>query len=249
MTQIELTPEKQFENFIADSRERWKALIGDCPEDDPTRLQSGDVEVAITMLSPEAQPTLRPLRDRIAEISRAMPSGWNLFHDAGNRAKPIGYAIETTYHDRDHIKPRDLRYYWRVCTDGRLYSLRGYKEDNGQNSGLIGVQTPVGCVAASLRFAAALSDLWGDDGELLYSARFTGLRGRRFTHFATSESEDDYPKSVSPEMQLKPLRARKQQIDDNLPDLLYEYLVPMYEQFDFCRLTHDFVANVLEQLT
>lgn len=241
-----------FEDFASESRDRRLELLSDHPCNDPARLANGYFEFAFWLAGCDGYIYLRDVRDKIQEVQSANSGVYHTFADSGYRAKPIGYAIETLYPKVDtNVKCRNLRYYWRVQNDGRLYCIRGYFEDGASASGTINIDAPILYVGQSLKFSAALCSPLEETSEVIFSCRFTGLLHRKLS-FQNAERDAFHGNETicyNSDMQMKPKHTNRAEIAQNLCELLHGYLSPLYEQFNYYTLDRSRVDQVLATIS
>ena len=248
MTRQDKTHEELFDEFVSESRGRWQSLLGERPSDDPARLESGYFEFAFSLSGNDGDASLRDLRDKVQETQNSNSGAFHTFADSGNRAKPIGYAIETLFPEVDTtVKCRDLRYYWRILNDGRLYGVRGYFEDSGTASAMININSPIVYIGQSLKLAAALIGSQDANSEVKFSGRFTGILHRKLT-FQNPERDAFYGNDhicYNSEMNLRPVHTSKEELDKKLGEIVHACLHPFYEQFNYFQLSSELVEQAL----
>ena len=238
--------------FIGESRERRQELNDPFPNDDPARLANGYFEIAFSVLGLDDVLGLNDLKNVMSETSDRCSSIWYLFDDKHYRSRPMGNSIETLYADPSD-RPHDLHayYYWRVRNDGKFYLIRGYQEDAANKSTEFIYNLPIWRIGQSLDYAANVCRLLGEDLEVLYSACYTGLRGRKLTGgYPGSEMWLDLRDYVctSEEIALETKQFLPQDVEDNLVEILHDLLRPLYEQFSFYELRRDFVAKEVQEM-
>ena len=132
--------------------------------------------------------------------------------------------------------------FWRASPDGRLFLLRGFGEDS-ERAGFepgktFDIVIPTWRLGEGLSHASKLASLLAPDRtdlRVLIRARWYGLRGRRLVSldpnrmiFGDSVSrQDEYTIETTIDI------AR---IADNLPEIIYPLIAPLYEGFGFFQL-------------
>jgi hypothetical protein len=94
-------------------------------------------------------------------------------------------------------------------------------------------------------FVKRFAETYEDIESILISCRFTGLSGRRLTSVTSNRMGFGDDTSSTNEIVLS-TQASPQQIQDNLAEILHPLLAPLYERFNFFRLSF---ALVEEELT
>ena len=136
--------------------------------------------------------------------------------------------------------------FWRADGEGRLYLVRGYREDRGQVPGaMFDPDQPIKNVAEVLahakRFAEAVTD---EDAAIAIRLRFDGLAGRIFG--SMSPIRDWHPnRSSDGAIDLEHV-ASVSGLNEDLPKVAFEILSPLYELFDLHELNERHVVSVIE---
>ena len=111
------------------------------PEDSPVRFPHGFYEIGFFLDGSTPSSSVSEVRDRLRESGRMRFTGWPPFlemstpewapyaHDNhvvawGGRPGPQGQIEKSAGHSD----------YWRVSTDGKLYMIRGFQEDDMKQS-------------------------------------------------------------------------------------------------------------------
>ena len=100
-----------------------------------------------------------------------------------------------------------------------------------------------------LKLAARIARSVGDEAEIVICSELTGLKGRYLTGSqAFWEPFADDPHSSIDIVTLPPRRLAPQQINDNLVEILYDFLYPLYEKFNFYKLKQGWVESAVEKV-
>jgi hypothetical protein len=83
--------------------------------------------------------------------------------------------------------------------------------------------------------------------QILIQCRYTGLRGRALTSVTDHRMMFDDSISQTDEITLRG-RATPGQVRDNLAEVLFPLLAPLYERFDFFRLPVKLVGEESQKL-
>jgi hypothetical protein len=100
------------------------------------------------------------------------------------------------------------------------------------------------CLLQAARFAAAIGR---PDAEIVFSVRWSGLAGRSLTHI---EGRRPIPAGfISQQDTLdRAMTFRADQVADSLPEILFEFLTPLYALFGFFRLPKSLVDEEAQRL-
>jgi hypothetical protein len=248
--------------FAAAARAAWETLVKDLPGDDPARCSLGHYELDYALLGDFPRPSLTDLRDQLSLAvahRRAYPEFWVPTQTEIEPA-PIDDTIQC-WLGAPAMGPRDPGHvdFWRASPEGRMFLLRGYFEDMDGSPGnwvepgkIIDIRMPIWRVAEGLQHARILSRLLTRDQDLqvLFRARWYGLVGRQLSSLnpmqaftfrvAYTSRQDEFAVQTTIDMG---------QIADNLPEVIFPLLVPLYENFRFFPLTMDLVRYTLARMT
>ena len=248
------------EDFIGSSRNRWTALIQNEPKDAPHCFPNGHYEIAIAPSNLQPAINLSELKDRLAVAQRVKTSGWPPFMDIGvNQLNPYAYGdcIEAwigrplpkkVFDDPSHAD------FWRASPSGQLYIIRGYSEDAVEwasspqrNPGeTLTVNISVIRIWECLRFASHFFRTFTDVEEVVVRCLYTGLNGRRLIDSLQPAFSIRRGVSQVDEVQLTG-QFTLQQLEDNMPEVLQDLMAPLFEHFDFFRLTVAHAQNIIDR--
>ena len=248
------------EGFMDSSRVRWTALVQNEPKDAPMRFPNGHYEFTIAPVGPRPADNLSELKNRLEVAQRVKTSGWPPFLDIGvqrlnpypsencieawlGRPTPGNRYEDTPYAD-----------FWRASLSGQLYIIRGYAEDSVESTSslrrkpgeILTTHISVIRIWECLRIAGHFIGTFEDVEEITVRCRYTGLQGRSLID------------SLSPAFSIRrgisqvdevPLMGQftLQQLESNLPEVLRHLMAPLFEQFDFFRLTVDHVQSIIDR--
>lgn len=202
------------------------------------------------------------LRRRVDEARDATSfSGWPLFVNI-DRAE-MGQYIHGEFLEAWVGIPsrKDFAYgpstadFWRVSNTGQLYSIRGFQEDDPSQPAKSGtdfdVRIPAGRVGEALIFAGRLATTFDEVDHVALQCRFNGLANRHLTHLGAMGTWPRFTlgQSVSrtPEAELRKL-VTLPQMEDNLAEVVHEFLSPLYERFGFYQLPLATVQATLQDM-
>ena len=254
--------QEELSRYRLDSRERWIELTSRLEDGSPSKFPLGYHEVGLSLVGATPVPNFIELRRRLDEAHGATSfSGWPLFVNL-DRAE-LGQKIQGEFVEAWVGNPSYKRFldgpstsdFWRVSKTGQLYSIRGYAEDDvphhSQPDTVFDVRIPSARVGEALIFAGRLATTFEGVDHVALQCRFTGLVGRHLTHLGAMGVWPRFTlgQSVSgtPEVELQTLVALPQ-IEDNLVEVVHEFLAPLYERFGFYQLPFDTVQAALRDM-
>ena len=251
----------ELEGFMNSSRERWMALAQSGPEDALNRFPDGHYEIAISLVN--AQPVVRllELKDRLAVAQKVRTSGWPPFMDIGVEGLnpyPSESCIEAWL---GHPSPRNIHRgpnyadFWRASLSGQLYIIRGYGEDSVERTSashrspgtILAIDISVIRIWECLRFTSHFSRTFRDVEEVMVRCQYTGLSGRSLIDsLDPAFSIRRGVGRVGGEIKLTG-QFTLRQLEDNMPEVLQHLMAPLFENFEFFRLTLDQVQNIIDR--
>jgi hypothetical protein len=246
--------------FIHAARRRWSELVEKLPDQDPSRQPFGHSEQAYALEDLKLHPSLAELRNLLAEAPKT--TGWPPFWvptRASLRPLIRDGLVECWLGrpDAERAFP-DAAYqdFWQVSRGGKAYLQRGYQEDGPdlQPGTILDVTLPIWRTAEVLLHAAWLGRELGaaDDDPIRFSARYTGLAGRRLFAWAKpllggflGLNEARHARSDS--VDLESLHSVSE-IEADLAEVVRTTIAPLYERFDGFQPPSDLVAGQIAEL-
>ena len=246
--------------FMESSRNRWTELVKDGSADAPYCFPNGRYEIAIALAN--ALPTVSPseLKKKLAVAQGVRTSGWPPFLDLGVEGL-TPYAHENSieawigcplphnvYDDPSHAD------YWRASLSGQLYLMRGYGEDTVESSPslhrdpgtILAIDIAVIRTWECLRFASEFSRTFASVEEIKVQCLYTGLLDRLLIDGLSPAFSIRRGTSRVNEVNLAGQFAL-QQLEDNMPEVLQNLMAPLFEHFEFYRLTSDHVQKIMDR--
>ena len=248
--------------YCDEAREHWKELVAKEPKNSPARFPYGYYEMGFFLVGAQPSNSLTEIKNRLAIARNILLTGWPPFSEIypGLTAKPYNNFVEAwvgrPVHDDSMEREPAHCDFWRVSTDGKLYTIRGYFEDGARlipggdripSGEVLDVTLPVWKIAEGLLFANRFAERFDEVDAIAIQCRFTGLNGRRLTyingvrflpnHYISGTDEITLTRPVTP-----------QQVRDNLAEILHSLLLPLYEYFQFFQLPFDLVKEELGKL-
>ena len=241
------------ESWDTACRKRFQSLVQhELPNERPSRYHLGFWTFSY-VFEPSAQVSLTRLKTAL-ERAEGHETGWPVWivmNSEDLTPYPHSGAIECWLH-RDE---RDGAHsdFWRASPDGRLFLLRGYQEDSGENKVPPGSAFEIGlpiwrvgeCFLHCSRMAAEL-DIPDSIAHVL--ATWTGLAGRRLGNFFTGwreGAETDRTRQAEVRSQIS---VAANEIPDRLVDLVQSVTQPLYEAFSFHQVDRATVVAELDKL-
>ena len=250
--------ERNLHEFMAASKARWQERLDEVGEDDVARLRRGYWTFAFSIVGVSAWPTLKDLRSALEE---ARPAGLRhrLF---ANIAGPGGspYAADESieaWTGHPEVGSYRIPYscaFWRATLGGEFYHLEGFLEDSQPPRAESGTRhypdLSIQLHAMMLKLAARIARSVGEEAEIVICSEMTGLKGRYLIGSqAFWEPHAGDPLASIDTVALKPRRLTPQQISDNLVEILYDFLYPLYEKFSFYELEQGWVEAAVERVS
>lgn len=228
-----MTYKELHQDFVLNSRNRWRELVQGLPNDDPARLKAGFGEIAVSILG-----LTHPISDEsLGNALTNRPQGWHTFssddwyyttEDRNElerwRGDPVRFNFLRKFGQYD---------YGRILYSGNVYRRIGFDErwhlhDPGT---VFDLTLPICDLGCMLLYAADMADWCGDNLDIVVSFSYSGLSGRRldmsrgwFEHTAVYKSESDvYPSQVHC------YSVRQVRLD--LRRILLCLLTPLYKEF------------------
>ena len=230
------------QSFVHEARRRWKELIVELPEENAARQKYGYSEQAYTIKDIDRFPTLSKLQKTLTDAPKT--SGWPPFWVPSRASlKPVirDGLIECWLGKPDTDRMFDDAAhsdFWQVARDGSSYLQRGYQEDGPDHEPgtIFDLTLPIWRTAEVLLHAAWLAKKLDaeQNNEIQFFARYSGLAGRELLTWAKPLLRltlDGRYRALSTSVDLQ-ISTTIEKIDENLPTVVYEILLPLYERFD-----------------
>ena len=235
--------------YCTAAHDRWKELVSSEPDASPARFPHGYYEMAFSLVGATPANSLGELQDRLR-------SGWPPFLHASRQARPHDDFVEAWLgrSDHDDWRPRSSDHcdFWNASLDGKLYTIRGYLEDDERDNGpppghVFHTTLPIWRVGEGLLFASRFAETFEGVDQIAVYCRFTGLKDRclAFTRLNRLCYTND---SSSTDEVILTGQITQQQVQDNLAEFLHPLLQRLYEKFNFFKLPFDYVAEELQCL-
>ena len=244
----------KLKDFCVDANKRWRELISGQAENSPARFPLGYYEMGFSLIDADQASNLTILQDRLRVARKTKFTGWPPFLDpSSSDSHPYNNFVElqikhSNLHSDLALRP-SLQDFWRAAPDGTLYTIRGYAEDDNKDYAgkMIAVNIPVWRVGEGILFASRFARTYENIEQIAIRCRFTALNGRcLFENLREPMMLERYI-SQTDEIIVQQ-QVSLQQIQDNLPEILHQLLAPLYEKFDFYKLSLDLVQDELQKM-
>ena len=242
-----------FEAFLHNARRRWEDLVAPLPSDHPSRQPFGHSEQAYAILGLDEVPPASRLGAILAEIPAS--SGWPPFRIfARPELRPVvedGVLecwlgrpdTDRLFDDAAHSD------FWRVTRHPFAFLRRGFQEDGPDNlepGTIFDLTLPIWRTAELCLHATAFARRLGagDDTEIRFAGRYTGLDGRILLSWAKPLLRDvlDRRRRARSHKADLAATARLGDLEGKLEGVIGDFLAPLYERFDGYRLSADLIA-------
>ena len=182
----------ELKTYCNDAHERWKEIVAKEPKESPARFRHGCYEMGFSLVGAQPANGLAEIRDKLGIAQRIKLTGWPTFLEMSTPGwAPYAYEnfVEAWIGRPVHADSmeREPAYcdFWRVSMDGKLYTIRGYFEDELEllpgakripGGEVLDVTLPVWRIAEGLLFASRFAETFDGVAEIAIRCRFTGLK-------------------------------------------------------------------------
>lgn len=174
------------QDYRTAAHSRWEELVSNEPDSSPARFPHGYYEMAFSLVGATPANSLDELRNRLSDTGRIDLSGWPPFLYASGQARPHDDFVEAWLGRPDHKGWRHRESYqydfWRASRDGKLYTVRGYREDDERDhkppGRMFHTTLPIWRVGEGLLFASRFAATFEEVDQIAVYCRFTGLENR-----------------------------------------------------------------------
>ncbi len=241
--------------FVRDARAYWKKAVADQPTNSPIRFPHGYYEMSISLLNPTPFKNVSELQSHLYEAGQINHTGWPVFPILQNSDwAPFPYDdfinahIGIPINDKRSIEETHHCNFWRASLDGKLYTICGYREDSQEPPGKVLYDSSlIWRLGEGILFVNRYMKTLDKIEQVILQFHFTGLKGR---HIANAEvpglRRDIYVSKI--EKYSVGLTVKSEEIENNLIEVVHAILKRLYEQFNFCPLSIEFVAKELKDV-
>lgn len=245
--------------FVKEAFDRWRELTNSLPKDAPACLPHGYFRFDYCLEGIKLI-NLKHLPNILTRSVETHYSGWPPFllgREKKNQAYEKGDTIERWIVDTEEVSYLlgQSNDFWRASPQGRMFLIRGYKEDGPDIStpgSIFDISIPVYRMAEVLLHASHMAThMPKEDSQqtiVHFRVLYTGLRGRVLRswsdphyflpgEYSSLSSEALVETSVSVEM-----------IQNNLIEVIYPLASSLYEKFGLIKLEKNLVQKVLDRL-
>ena len=255
-------PLEALTRYCSAAHDRWTELISDLPIDSSARFPYGYYEIGFALVGAIPAEDFTELQRRLYIAQGVELTGWPIFLNIGvpgQEPYPYEDVVEAwvgrpargpMWNDPSHAD------FWRVSLDGKLYTIRGYIEDGElaqERRSTPGTEftnsASIIKIAEGLLFARRLADTFEGVERIAIRCRFTGLERRSLllVDYPVPGLIEDGPIIQDPEVILTG-QVSFQCVDDNLTEVIYNLVKPLYERFEFYQIPIHHVQSMLNRL-
>jgi len=247
------------DEWTAQSLAAWQERIDPLPPHDNRRFEAGFWLFSF-QIQPFSQPSLIAL-NQFLEREAPRHSGWRPFtylHGEPRRPQAHGDLIESWLaesHDPNvPISDADAEMadFWRVSKAGRGFLLRPMQEDRAdflanqyprpERPNFDFILPPYRAVEM-LKFVQALGERFSDENASFDAMlRYVGTRNRTIVQHELRYHLHTGGRCQVDEIETR-ISGRIFEIEHNLPELIFRFLTPVFEQFEFTELPMALVEN------
>ena len=248
---------KMYDTFVADAKKQWEKLVETLPADHQARMPRGHYEISFHILDFDPTPTLQKFRERLKKADEERLTGWGPFcykDDTPFEPYNANGQIETWLGNPDRPFPdrtSETCDFWRADPAGFMFLQRGYQEDCEQNiepGTRVFPDQPICIVAEAMLYVARFSRLHRNNNRAIITRCFySGLQGRELKNIRHPRVTHGSWVCRVGETNLK-RQATVEEIEDNLAEVVYPLLQPLYELFSFYELKMHMVVKIIEDL-
>lgn len=246
------------QDFVARAEDRWATLVENQPADAATRFPHGGYEFAIAIEGDLELTSLPDLARKIDAAHDVKLTGWPTFLVLNRpplAPHPVQGAVETWL---GFDAPEGRRFddpghqdFWWIAPEGLLFMKRGFQEDGLERhepGAVFDFGLPIWRTGEALLFATRLGAELGSATGLRFTFRWHGLSGRRLVSIDNRRMlHGDRACRGTDDVQVEGA-ATIEQIENNLAEVLFPVLRPLYEMFDFFPLSQRAVAEEVSRL-
>jgi hypothetical protein len=250
------SPMDELEKWEKSCLERWQEVVKVLPENDPACSPLGYYSYSYEIDGNYSDISFRELLEKMSRVPRH--SGWPPFCTPLNfQPSPNENAIECWFDPRKalELSPMHLDF-WRASNHGQLFLIRGYQEDNewpsvytpGRPGSIFYFTLPIWRVGECLLHASNLAEQFGmNEASIRYKFTWTGLVGRTLTARANENYFSPGGIAQQPELQ-RTGEVTTSKIRDNLPEVVFGILRPLYELFRLFELPLQTVQREIDHM-
>jgi hypothetical protein len=252
------TPEGDLEiveRWFAESLARWGQIITDLPPQHSARFPKGHWALAYRLAGNLKRLSAKELLDAVSQ-NRVRHTGWPAFW-VPTRAELRPYMRDDNLEcwmgrdGADHGAAHSD--FWRVAPDGKFFIIRGYQEDEPRDTSVepgtrFDITIPAWRMGEVFLHSSNMAVALGDPAaQVTILTEWTGLTGRSLTNLERRRIVFDEHRSQQP-VYRRHLTVQADQINNMLPELVTQVIVPLYELFDFFRLPANLPAEELARM-
>ena len=234
---------------------RWKELTACLRDDSPACFPKGYYEMSFALVGAKPVTGSPKLEQFLKAASKANQAGWHPFwfdthKERAPRRHPdfIEAWLGKQVYRGELLRTTDSDY-WRASTDGKLYTISGYMEDDEPEfNGSILFSEPIHNLAEGILYACRLASHFEGVERLVIFSRFTGLNERCLKRYVFRRTVRRVPNSTAHTEKIDLCgETTLEEVRDNLAEVVYEILGSLYELFNYDGLSSNEVQSILKE--
>ncbi|MCY4018197.1 MAG: putative DNA binding domain-containing protein [Chloroflexi bacterium] len=256
-TSSSVSDEQNLIEFMAASEDRWRGRLGALEDDHVAHFRHGYWTAAFSILGAPPSSSHIELRRNIDEAKEGSRTDYGPFWEQyrhGPEAIPTNDGFEAWLANpvaKEYYDPRECCF-WRATLDGQFYYLDAFYEDAGFLSmapgHLYDISVSLKRYGQMFMFAGRIARMFGENAEVLMCSQLTGVMDRLLSSERLWWLKRRGFISKVATISFVPIRVTPQEIDDNLVEILLEFLHPVYVLFNLYDLERKLVAVEIDNL-
>ena len=247
-----------FSNWVEKCKSKWQEKNNSLQDNDPAKLKVGKWLIAYELKNAKALLSLNELKLKLQNVQ--IPVSWPAFYVptskeiepiANNEGLECWFGTESS---RSPFRGPDDSDYWIYTKDGKAFLASGFREDGSdflQNEKHFILNTPILKLANCLLHAQKMATLFGcPDTQIEFKFSWEGLEGRTLVYWKDNSRlaviEGQPVCSINDF--LSEFKVVASDIGNLLPEIIYNQLFPLYENFNLFRLPKDFVISEVAKI-
>lgn len=247
------------DTFVREAHNRWQILSNQLPQDSPARFPHGwfrfDYHLEGDLKFVKLQDFEKLLKKVSPHYSRWSP--FQVLQQPENKPYEIDGMLECWLKPVEEGIYRDAAYsVWRAATSGRMFMIRGYKEDCEETfppKSIFDTILPILHMGEVLLHAERLATILQKDADkpiiINFRALYSGLNGRILRAWANPFSNIlGEGRAARSDEALLQTSIPAQDISAHLAEHLYPLVLSLYEKFGVTEFSKDFVQAEVKRL-
>jgi hypothetical protein len=245
-----------FQEWVQESRRRLDTVISErLPDESPSRFRLGTRSVAYSVIGEIPPLHLSQLLEIVRQV-KGRETGWPPFLDFGvhpHAPYAVDRVLECFLGSPSDVPPGNGAHsdFWRISPDGHAYFITGLQEDwedSFQPGTALEHTVHIWRMAEILRHASRFARAVSKDptGIMVY-ARWEGLKGRYLGSWDRGV-DMGLPRQAHQDTVTVSHTFELDVIENNLAGAVHLMVEPLYEIFDFRRISIEFVQREIDRM-